>query len=522
MDLLGFFSKSRKKESREADALGAFPQLARASAKESAKASQGGMIISRLRLIESEANPVADSQNPSRFRVVLIQEGLGNFGDCHFYSRQALDQAVQAKIFEGAKCFANHPTAIEEQVQPERSVRDIIGHFENIALSIGSDGRAQIVGDLVILPGDAFDWVRALFITALDYAKKYPGQDLVGLSINASGDADEVGLNELLSDNELPESVKPKLADAATQGVTSVKLVSQLTSAVSCDLVTEAGAGGKIAQMLEQERARMKIFKTKEAKKEAEGESTEGKKEGGAQPGAAPAQAGAEDPESDPDHADADQDDELIRQELLKYLGDGHDDETVETFKQAIGAGKELGMDDKEAMQAAGNAMKLSKHMASKAAPAPAAAGDAPTKPAPGATTTPTEAEAEEKKEAGDPTTASSEAKKETAKAIKLAAENAKLKETIKGYELNGCEGLIEKKLRESKISRHATKLFRESAGAIKSETDFEEKFKIFKEAYSARGGEADLLENFIVTPERQTHLRESGGLDLSDCVKKD
>ena len=42
-----------------------------------------------------------------------------------------------------------------------------------------------------------------------------------------------------------------KLAEAKENGIESVKVVRKIKSAVSCDLVTEAGAGGKILNFIE-------------------------------------------------------------------------------------------------------------------------------------------------------------------------------------------------------------------------------------------------------------------------------
>jgi hypothetical protein len=70
----------------------------------------------------------------ARFRVALIQEGLGNLRDGFYYTKQALESAVPA--FEGKKAYADHPSRSEESDRPERSVRDIVGHYENLKLEI--------------------------------------------------------------------------------------------------------------------------------------------------------------------------------------------------------------------------------------------------------------------------------------------------------------------------------------------------------------------------------------------------
>lgn len=518
-DALEHFGVShfKKKTQSEADSLTAFPALSRDGVRSLSKESQShtapGNVRSSLRLIEAEANPVPDNDNPSRFRVVLIQEGLGNFGDCYYYTRGALEQSVNDKIFEGKKCFANHPDTVEEHTRPERDVKDIIGHFENCMLSESQGGQAQIVSDLVVLPGDAFDYARALMAHSVAYSKKYQDQDFIGLSINANGDATETGLEQFMRETAIPEGAKEKLLEAVAQGIATIRPVSRLTSAVSCDLVTEAGAGGRIAQMLEQEKNRMSVkVKAKEAEEQAKKEADEkaDKKEGDAP---APKSDGGGDDSGD---GDADDDQDLIKKMLLKYLGDGHDEATHSMAKEAYEAYKEMGMDENEAMKSAGNSMKLAKHMAGKK-PADGAAAPAPSVPAGQA---PASAPQEAAPAQSDPSKLAAEAKKESDKVLSLTAENAKLKERIKKAELVGCEGALDKILRESKLPMAVTKKFRECLGDATSEQEIKDKFKIFQEAYSVRG-EADVLSGFTL-PEKTTTLRESGGLDLSDCVKKD
>ncbi len=200
----------------------------------------------RFRMLESDVVTIQTSSTlPSRFKVVLIKEGLGNLGTCYFYTAAALSSATG--LFEGVKCYANHPKSSEEIERPERDVRDVIGHFENVAVVRNSQGQMQLEADLVVLPGSAYDWVRSQIVHSIDYAKRFPDRDFVGLSINCSGDSE-------LTDPKLLKSLSPpvreKLDSAMAQGMTAVRVVSILTDAVSCDLVTEAGAGGRIIRSL--------------------------------------------------------------------------------------------------------------------------------------------------------------------------------------------------------------------------------------------------------------------------------
>lgn len=188
----------------------------------------------------------------TRYRVKLINEGLGNFGNAFYYPKEALANAVA--MFEGKKCFANHPSLTDEQNRPERDVREIIGHFENVALEEDSDGRAFLAADCCLMPDQQYEWARGLFRQTVEYSKKYPDKDLVGLSINANGDAEEVALDEFLKENRVPKSAQHKLVQAKEQGIDRIRVVSRITDAMSCDLVTEAGAGGKIVKLIEGEK----------------------------------------------------------------------------------------------------------------------------------------------------------------------------------------------------------------------------------------------------------------------------
>jgi hypothetical protein len=511
------------------------PQLARpdntsrltkpARKKENADVASASNVSFRCRFIESEANPKSDPKNPNRFQVILLQEGLGNFGDCHFYTRQALESAVQ--IFEGKKAYANHPRQSDEQDLPERDVRDILGHYENVRVEEGAAGQGCLVADLVVL--DGLEWARSMMEHAIEYSKKYPDKEFVGLSINAEGDSDETPIDTFMQ-QDLPESCLKKLEKAKSLGITMIKPVLELTSAVSCDLVTEAGAGGKIAQLIEQEKKQMKNkgkAKAKEAdeKKPADQKDAKDSKEG----------AGGE-------QGDANKDAALIKKMLDQYVGEeDHSEETMALGKEAYEAALEMSEGDEgKAVEMAGHALKMSKHMASKKAAEAADAADkdgdkdgdkdSKGKDADAATEASTEsetAEADATTESEDDKDGKTKESEQTIKALeakvtKLSGENAALKESIKKIEV---DKHLDKVLRESGLPMAATKKFRESLGSAKTEKEIDEKFSIFKEAYGLRGGEADGAEGFMIQIEKTANLRESdeGGeaFDFSGCVKE-
>jgi hypothetical protein len=208
-----------------------------------------GFIPVRARFLESWKD---NGVGPTRFKVALIQEGMGNLRDAFYYTRQALESGITA--FEGKKCFADHPSRSDEEDRPERSVRDIVGHFENVHVEDRDDGGAMLCADLVMLPDPSFEWARALVRHSLEYSKKYDGQEFIGLSINASGDAEQKDLESFLKEGSVPAEAKPKLLQALSEGITTVRVVNAIQDAVSTDLVTEPGARGKVLEMLESER----------------------------------------------------------------------------------------------------------------------------------------------------------------------------------------------------------------------------------------------------------------------------
>lgn len=221
------------KHKKEADSASAFPQMVR----------ETSIKILPANFRESASD---DGIGPTRFKCILIQEGLGNFGDAYYYHRSALESAVP--VFTGAKIYADHPSTLEEETRPERSVRDVLGHFENIQIESDKSERAMLTGEVVVLPDKPYEWARALMRHAITHAEKFPDKDFIGLSINASGDANEAPIEQVMKD--APASALPKLAEAKQNGIESVKVVTKIKRAVSCDLVTEAGAGGKIINVI--------------------------------------------------------------------------------------------------------------------------------------------------------------------------------------------------------------------------------------------------------------------------------
>ncbi len=232
--LIGWPKKSKQSE---ADSSSMVPAM---TAKGTKRESSFKIVSSRFR------EKASSSDTPNKFRVVLLEEGMGNSHDSFYYTKEALDSAVD--LFTGLKIMADHPTMEEEEIRPERSTRDILGHYENLAVEEGDLGQHQLCGDVDVLPGADCDWARVRMVRAVENAKKFPGRDFIGLSINASGPSEKTPIQDVI--DIAPDGAKQKLVDAQAEGVEIVRVVNQINKAVSCDLVTEAGAGGKILNII--------------------------------------------------------------------------------------------------------------------------------------------------------------------------------------------------------------------------------------------------------------------------------
>lgn len=227
------------------------------------EADSGTSQVAQLRVKKKESNPLkpsklfhfretsTDNYKNHIFKVVLIKEGLGNFRDRFFYSKQALQTAASTKLFEGVQAFVDHPTVIDEEIRPERSTKDILGYYQNIQFMETEDGQGELLADLCVATTVSQDWILALLTNSVDYSNKFKERDLIGLSINASGPAESVGLEDYIASQKMSDAVLAKLVEARTQGITEINIVNELTEVQSVDLVTKAGAGGRISRMVE-------------------------------------------------------------------------------------------------------------------------------------------------------------------------------------------------------------------------------------------------------------------------------
>jgi hypothetical protein len=158
-------------------------------------------------------------------RSMLIREGPGNLGDRHWYTAEVLQKAVAEQVVEGAQCFLDHPTEVEDRVQPERSVLKLGGWYSDVALGDFSDPKLGKVSAIYadLHPPVGNEKVLELLRTAVQYADKFPDKSYVGLSINAIGIGEKATINGEIWNR-----------------------VDHLSEVVSVDIVTRAGAGGKL------------------------------------------------------------------------------------------------------------------------------------------------------------------------------------------------------------------------------------------------------------------------------------
>lgn len=162
--------------------------------------------------------------------VLLIRAGPGNLADRHYYSKECLQNAAANGVFEGARCFFDHPDTIEERTRPERSVRRMAGWYSDVTCREYDDPK---VGKTLGLFADfhpAVDNTEVLSIirTCVEYAKRYPSKAYAGLSINAMGDGQ-------------PDTINGE----------EWNRVDEITEVESVDIVTRAGAGGGFVPLKE-------------------------------------------------------------------------------------------------------------------------------------------------------------------------------------------------------------------------------------------------------------------------------
>jgi hypothetical protein len=156
--------------------------------------------------------------------VIIMSEGLGNKKDMHYYSQDCIKKA--SPLFEGAKCFVDHPSETEEITRPERTVRDLVGYYTDVHPT--EDGKV-LMATLKLEDTDAgklwFDKIKE----AIDYSQRYPDKVYFAISINADGKTHEEDRNgEQI--NVVDEITEVDSADLVTKPALQTKFVRLLQS----------------------------------------------------------------------------------------------------------------------------------------------------------------------------------------------------------------------------------------------------------------------------------------------------
>jgi hypothetical protein len=194
-------------------------------------------------LIEANLNDAAP-----KALITLIAEGPGNSLHRHYYGRELLEKAVADGIFEGKPSFLNHPSKQDQTNRPERDVKDLAGWFENVhivkkpvtekglpGMPVGYQ-RSFVVGTLNAESGNEASMNKLR--EAANYQQKYPEKPgYVGWSILGGG------------------SSKPKDIDGEKWNN-----VEAFTGIDSIDMVTKAGAGGRLISLMEGQPRMFRLF----------------------------------------------------------------------------------------------------------------------------------------------------------------------------------------------------------------------------------------------------------------------
>lgn len=158
----------------------------------------------KLELVESARGPV----NGLRWKARIIE--ADRWGSTAYYPREVLERDGPRVFTTGVQVFENHMTDNEKWERPEGNVQNLIGKLISEA-SFEDDG---LYADIEFYPSYA------------DRINEIAGD--IGLSVRASG---------LTEDAEMDGRYGPVLV--------------ALLAAESVDVVTKAGAGGKLTSILE-------------------------------------------------------------------------------------------------------------------------------------------------------------------------------------------------------------------------------------------------------------------------------
>lgn len=167
------------------------------------------LIADPMRIRESHTGAFreATSETGTRREIVIIEAGWGSSG---YYSEEVLSRDIPRIYPVGTKMYLNHQTSTESVERPEGDLRYLVGKIVE---------TPRMAGIAAVSVAEIYEhWVAFIDAMAED----------IGLSIRALGMTEE--------------------GDAAGK---RGPIVLNLTEGISVDYVTEAGAGGKVGQLVE-------------------------------------------------------------------------------------------------------------------------------------------------------------------------------------------------------------------------------------------------------------------------------
>ncbi|HEV2581368.1 MAG TPA: Mu-like prophage major head subunit gpT family protein [Ktedonobacteraceae bacterium] len=145
--------------------------------------------------------------------VTIIRGGKSING--YYYAEAALQQIAQ--MIEGARAYVDHGRS--EADQQTRSVRDMVGFYQDARYVPPGDGQAHGRVDATLHILEAASWLWSMLCEAVALGKP----NLIGLSIDIFG---------------------------AWEQADSARNVTRIVSLNSCDVVTRPSAGGAIKRVL--------------------------------------------------------------------------------------------------------------------------------------------------------------------------------------------------------------------------------------------------------------------------------
>jgi hypothetical protein len=184
-----------------------------------------------------------------RVRITVISVGPGNNKWKNFYTQEAIESAPE--IFEGATFGMNHNKALAEK-QPEGVIQDIGGWLENCEV-VGE----KLDADAVVLPGPSYEWFWTLLKQSIVYAQRFPGRNLMGVSVDAKCTAD--GTLDLNGEqwNKINKFIGVKRVDAVTTPARG-GMIQKIISEAMTNIPLMAGrlmGFGKIVSAMESDAA---------------------------------------------------------------------------------------------------------------------------------------------------------------------------------------------------------------------------------------------------------------------------